>query len=204
MRATSLVRCPLTNEESAHSLPHLETMLDSETQEDTPPSPDRLFLSLATPSSRAQQERPLKLYAKLQPNLISLEKTFSEYDTPSRRAERKLFCEQQYASLACDLQPGEIRSVIIPQKGSKSSISSYIFSEDQVETDKWRFGYACLYNVPYIIVLNANIKTGVNKVASKLLRGDVHGPIILILLDHDYIPTHMSLPSFKKLVRDLL
>ena len=169
--------------------------------------------------------RPVLLASLLDSSLIEFKTQSSQtWDSPSRVNERKKFCEVTFSKLHIGLDLGEIRCVIVPQKGSLGSVSPFIFQETEVisgtrsresdatagpgvisEGQKWDFGCCSIGQVPYLVASkNSDSNKGLNKTASKLVGREVRGPIVFILLDHDYKPTHMIVDMFKKLAISLL
>jgi hypothetical protein len=122
----------------------------------------------------------------------------AQFDTSEVLEDRRSFCQQENELLDVDLLPGERRCAIVPQKGSLNSVSNYTFQENEARSGKWTFSLALIYKIPYIVVCNSNIRSGINKVASDLCEHKLFGPVIFIMLDHEYKPTHMRVYTFKK------
>jgi hypothetical protein len=95
---------------------------------------------------------------------------------------------------------GEVSCIMIPQKGSASSISSYTFLPSEMEDEKWQLQAAVIGGQSFVAVCNSQAMSGINKTASRLLKMDAHGPIIFVLLDEDYIPVSIDKTVFKSLM----
>lgn len=129
------------------------------------------------------------------------------WDTPARMADRKIFCDHHNALLALTCQANEVRCMLVPNKGSYGSVSPYTLSEEELYSDEWGgFGLVPIGRIPYVMLWNPKLTSGLNKTATKLSGGtpDVYGPAIFILLDHEYELAHMSVTEFKKHAISLL
>lgn len=149
--------------------------------------------------------RPMILANLLAPSLEAFRDEASRtWDTPEIVARRKSLCDMSLPKLHFGLQPGEIRCVIVPHKGSAKSVSSYIMQEMEVGSLKWEFGCCVIARVPYLVASNSSNSGSVNKTASRLLGVTARGPVIFMLLDHEYLPTHMTVKIFQTLAMSLL
>lgn len=95
---------------------------------------------------------------------------------------------------------GEIQCIMINQGGT--SCLSHKFHPSNMEDEKWQLYPATILGCSFVAVCNSTILSGRNKTASKLLNKDVYGPVILLLLDEEYVPVDMEISVFKKLVKD--
>ncbi|CAH6420395.1 Hypothetical protein POVR2_LOCUS148 [uncultured virus] len=74
----------------------------------------------------------------------------------------------------------------------------YVYDTQTV--DDWSYGACAIAGLPYLVAIKKTTKpSGVNKVASAFARHELRGPVVFILLNHIYRPSHMDVSMFKAL-----
>jgi hypothetical protein len=108
--------------------------------------------------------------------------------------QRKLLAKKQYITSLMS-KKGETKAVIMALKGG---LSSTTLTKDEISNDKWVIVNVELSDGQKMgAICNADLLTGHNKIATKLLNCDVYGPVKFCRFDNENNLVDLTVQDFK-------
>lgn len=119
-------------------------------------------------------------------------------DIPLKQRKKMARKQEMIKSMAKQgYQEGDIGCICMLPNGKTSQTR---FNTKDLDDDKWAIQPAFVAGVPFFAICNANIITGVNKLATRFIDLTTYGPVIFMMLTPELEPTDIGAPEFKKLL----